>query len=81
MYTPSAISERLAMGTLEGFRHREFVEGTDDDYVTSDLTSADCSFNRFAEVSRLLWRCFGRLLWRLLCFAFALRRPFALAVW
>ncbi|GAQ92379.1 hypothetical protein KFL_009990020 [Klebsormidium nitens] len=49
MYAPGAIEERLAMGTLEGFRHREYVEGTDEEYETSDLTATDCSFNRFGK--------------------------------
>jgi hypothetical protein len=50
MFAPGAVSERLEMGTLEGLRHREYVEGTDDDYATSGLTEADCSFNRFGKV-------------------------------
>ncbi|GAQ90454.1 hypothetical protein KFL_006410030 [Klebsormidium nitens] len=50
MYAPHAVEERLAMGTLEALRHREYVEGSDDDYATSGLTSADCAFNRFGEV-------------------------------
>ncbi|GAQ85271.1 hypothetical protein KFL_002270040 [Klebsormidium nitens] len=50
MYAPGALEERLAMGTLEGLRHREYVEGTDDDYLTSGLTSADCGFSRFGQV-------------------------------
>ncbi|GAQ84255.1 hypothetical protein KFL_001820080 [Klebsormidium nitens] len=50
MFAPGAVDERLAMGTLEGLRHREYVEGTDDDYLTSGLTSADCGFSRFGEV-------------------------------
>ncbi|GAQ77808.1 hypothetical protein KFL_000040090 [Klebsormidium nitens] len=49
MYAPGAVEDRLAMGTLEGLRHREYVEGTDDDYQTSALTSPDCSFNRFGQ--------------------------------
>jgi hypothetical protein len=39
MYAPGAIEERLAMGTLEGLLHREYVEGIDDDYETSGLTA------------------------------------------
>ncbi|GAQ77809.1 hypothetical protein KFL_000040100 [Klebsormidium nitens] len=51
MYAPGAVEARLAMGTLEGLRHREYVEGADDDYQTSSLTSPDCSFNRFGQAS------------------------------
>ncbi|GAQ87755.1 hypothetical protein KFL_003750050 [Klebsormidium nitens] len=51
MFAPGAIPERLAMGTLEGLRHREYVEGRDEDYVTSSLVSANCAFNRFAQTS------------------------------
>ncbi|GAQ87035.1 hypothetical protein KFL_003270025 [Klebsormidium nitens] len=51
MFVPGAATARLAMGTLEGLLHREYVEGTDDDYRTSDLSAADCAFNRFGEVS------------------------------
>ncbi|GAQ85269.1 hypothetical protein KFL_002270010 [Klebsormidium nitens] len=50
MYAPGPVEERLAMGTLEGLRHREYVEGTDDDYLTSGLTSADCGFSRFGQM-------------------------------
>ncbi|GAQ80103.1 hypothetical protein KFL_000460140 [Klebsormidium nitens] len=49
MFAPGAIAERLDMGTLEGLRHREYVEGTDDDYAASSLTEADCSFSRFGK--------------------------------
>ncbi|GAQ78423.1 hypothetical protein KFL_000130050 [Klebsormidium nitens] len=58
MYAPGAIEERLQMGTLEGLLHREYVEGTDDDYATSGLTATDCSFSRFKKVRRTkcLWR-------------------------
>ncbi|GAQ91043.1 hypothetical protein KFL_007180040 [Klebsormidium nitens] len=48
MYAPGAIKERLAMGTLEGFRHREYVEGTDE-YEISELTATGCSFSRFGK--------------------------------
>ncbi|GAQ89152.1 hypothetical protein KFL_004920020 [Klebsormidium nitens] len=51
MFAPGAATERLAMGTLEGLLHREYLESTDDDYLTSDLSTADCAFNRFGEVS------------------------------
>ena len=47
MYREGAVEERLAMGTLEGLLHREYVEGTDDEYEASDLVSADCSFSPF----------------------------------
>ncbi|GAQ90197.1 hypothetical protein KFL_006120010 [Klebsormidium nitens] len=47
MYAPGAIEERLRMGTLEGLLHREYVEGMDDDYATSNLTATDCFFSRF----------------------------------
>jgi hypothetical protein len=50
MFAPGAIPERLAMGTLEGLRHREYVEGRDEDYITSSLVAADCAFNRFGQV-------------------------------
>jgi hypothetical protein len=50
MYAPGAVEDRLAMGTLEGLHHREYVEGADDDYVTSALTSPDCTFSRFLRV-------------------------------
>ncbi|GAQ90775.1 hypothetical protein KFL_006830040 [Klebsormidium nitens] len=50
MYAPGAVEERLAMGTLEGFLHREYVEGADEDYETSSLTSSDCAFDRFGKV-------------------------------
>ncbi|GAQ85447.1 hypothetical protein KFL_002350220 [Klebsormidium nitens] len=53
MFAPGAISKRLDMGTLEGLRHREYVEGTDDDYATSSLTEADCAFSRFGKVCHL----------------------------
>lgn len=53
MFQKDAVAERLAMGTLEGLRHREYVEGRDDEYITSSLTTADCSFNRFGEVRHL----------------------------
>ncbi|GAQ90774.1 hypothetical protein KFL_006830030 [Klebsormidium nitens] len=49
MYAPGAVEERLAMGTLEGFLHREYVEGADEDYETSSLTSSDCAFDRFGK--------------------------------
>ncbi|GAQ77846.1 hypothetical protein KFL_000040460 [Klebsormidium nitens] len=48
MHAPGAIAERLQVGTLEGLMHREYVEGSDDEYATSDLTATDCFFNRFA---------------------------------
>lgn len=51
MYAPNALEERLAMGTLEGLLHREYVEGTDEEYETSGLTQSDCSFDRFGKVS------------------------------
>ncbi|GAQ81165.1 hypothetical protein KFL_000730020 [Klebsormidium nitens] len=47
MYAPDAVQERLAMGTLDGFNHREYVEGTEEDYETSSLTSPDCSYTQF----------------------------------
>ncbi|GAQ92354.1 hypothetical protein KFL_009900010 [Klebsormidium nitens] len=47
MYAPGAVEKRLKMGTLDGFHHREYVEGPDEDYLTSNLTETDCSFNRF----------------------------------
>ncbi|GAQ80106.1 hypothetical protein KFL_000460170 [Klebsormidium nitens] len=47
MFAPGAIPERLNMGTLDGLRHREYVEGTDEEYATSSLTEEDCSFSRF----------------------------------
>ncbi|GAQ81164.1 hypothetical protein KFL_000730010 [Klebsormidium nitens] len=47
MYAPGAVEERLAMGTLEGFNHREYVEGTEEDYETSSLTAPDCSYTKF----------------------------------
>jgi hypothetical protein len=50
MYAPGAVEERLAMGTLEGLLHREYVEGMDEDYATSSLTATDCFFNRFKTV-------------------------------
>ncbi|GAQ80327.1 hypothetical protein KFL_000510280 [Klebsormidium nitens] len=48
MFREGAVEERLAMGTLEGLLHREYVEGTDDEYEASDLVSADCSFDLFS---------------------------------
>ncbi|GAQ80434.1 hypothetical protein KFL_000540110 [Klebsormidium nitens] len=39
------------MGMLEGLYHREYVEGADDDYQTSTLTSPDCNLNRFGQAS------------------------------
>ncbi|GAQ89142.1 hypothetical protein KFL_004900090 [Klebsormidium nitens] len=47
MYAPGAIEERLRMGTLKGLLHREYVEGMDDDYATSNLTATDCFYTRF----------------------------------
>ncbi|GAQ92394.1 hypothetical protein KFL_010040010, partial [Klebsormidium nitens] len=47
MYAPGAVEKRLNMGTLDGFHHREYVEGSDEDYLTSNLSGTDCSFNRF----------------------------------
>ena len=51
MYAPGAVEARLNMATQAGLNHREYVEGADEDYQTSDLTSADCSYDRFSTVS------------------------------
>jgi hypothetical protein len=60
MYQPHAAETRVAMGTLEGLRHREYVEGTDEEYLTLRLTIADCSFNRFNRVSARNRKSTGR---------------------
>lgn len=57
MFAPGAIPERLAMGTLEGLRHREYVEGRDEDYITSSLVAADCAFTVLARYARILGNC------------------------
>ncbi|GAQ79908.1 hypothetical protein KFL_000410075 [Klebsormidium nitens] len=48
MYAPGAVEARLKMVTQEGLNHREYAEGADEEYETSDLTSANCSYDRFA---------------------------------
>jgi hypothetical protein len=53
MYAPGAVEERLAMATLDGLNHHEYVEGMDDDYETSALTSPNCSFSRFGKVTTM----------------------------
>lgn len=62
MYAPGAVGARLKMVTQEGLNHREYVEGADEEYKTSDLTSADCSFDRFGTVSLRNLDCILRLM-------------------
>ncbi|GAQ92450.1 hypothetical protein KFL_010160010 [Klebsormidium nitens] len=51
MFRPGAVEERLAMGTLDCLGHREYIEGLDQDYQTTNLSTFDCSFSRFGKVS------------------------------